>query len=328
MSNRANVLIAAAALICLIPAAAFAEITAYSQDFETLDAGNLLALGNDGWLVYGNVYAAGTGVWLRGYGPYPAPNNPAAPAFCNLVIGEGGDDQGAQQLSVFSDYENTADQVAGNLVEANVYRERVISATDVGKTWIFEFQAKMGLLVAPSTALAFIKTIDPANSYATTNFIQADMTAITTEWGGWSLSLAIDASLEGQLFQIGFASTATLYVGSSIIYDNVVLREALSAVPGLGTALGATLRQNYPNPFNPMTRIDFSLDNPGRVDLGVFDIAGRLVARLLGQDMAAGDHSVTWNGQTRSGSPAAAGQYLYVMKTGTGQVARSMILLK
>jgi hypothetical protein len=303
-------------------------LEAYSQDFESLNAGSLTALGDDGWLVFANVFAAGTGDLLYNYGPDPAPNNPAAPAFSNIAVGEGGAEQGAQQLSVFSDYENTAAQVAGDLVEANVYREQTIGVADIGKTWIFAFQAKLGGLVAPSTATAFIKTLD-AVTFDTTTLITRDMTAISTDWGGYSLIINIDASLVGQLFQIGFASTATSYAGSSIIYDNIILTDGpVSAVPDGTVLLGAKLRQNYPNPFNPMTRIDFSLEKPGKVDIAVYDVAGRLVTNLLSEDMAAGDHFVTWNGLTRSGSPAASGQYRYVMKTAAGQVSRSMILLK
>ena len=49
----------------------------------------------------------------------------------------------------------------------------------------------------PSTALAFIKTLDAANGYALTNFIVFDTTNAGTEWSGSTISLAIDASLEG-----------------------------------------------------------------------------------------------------------------------------------
>lgn len=305
-----------------------AGIEAYSQDFESLNAGSLTALGDDGWLVFANVFAAGTGAFLYNYGPDPAPNNPGAPAFSNIAVGEGGAEQGAQQLSVFSDYENAAAQVAGDLVEANVYREQTIGAGDVGKQWIFAFQAKLGALVAPSTATAFIKTLDPV-SFDTTNLITKDMTGISSEWGGYSLIIKIDASMVGDLFQIGFASEATSYAGSSIIYDNVILTDGpVSAVPDGTVLLGAKLAQNYPNPFNPMTRIEFSLEKPGKVDIAVYDIAGRLVTNLLSEDRAAGDQFVTWNGLTRSGAPAASGQYRYVMKTAAGQVSRSMILLK
>ena len=80
----------------------------------------------------------------------------------------------------------------------------------------------LGAVAPPSEAEAFIKTLDPSAGYTVTNYITQDMTSIGTAWGGWTLSLTIDASLEGQLFQIGFANTCANYDPSSVIYDNVV----------------------------------------------------------------------------------------------------------
>jgi len=308
-------------------------IGAYSQDFEALAIGDVDALGDDGWLVFANVFPAGGGSDpLYSYGPFPAPNNPSAPAFCNLVSGQGGAEQGAQQLSVFSDYENTAAHSAGEVVEANVFREQTIGAADVGKTWLFEFQAKrpaIGAVAPPSTAYAFIKTLDPGAGFMVTNFETADMTSIPGEWNGYSVSLTIDAALVGQVFQIGFANTATNFDPSAVIYDNVVLREDTGVgVPDVAALADARLRQNYPNPFNPQTRIEFALDRAMPVELAIYDVAGRLVTRLVHEHLAAGEHAVTWDGRTDRGARAASGHYRYVLRTPSGQVARSMVLLK
>lgn len=312
-------------LICLVPMASFA-ITPYSQDFEALIQADPFALGDDGWVVYGNIYNP-LGEWIRGYGTYPAPNNGLA--FCQITIGEGGPEQGDQQLVIFSDYENTDDHTNLNLVESNTFQEQPIGAADVGKKWTFTFDAKMGNLELNSTALAFIKTIDPLNNWNTTNFFQVDMTATPVEWTGYSLSIVIDAGLEGQLIQFGFQNVATNFEGSGIYYDNVNWDGAdFSSVPNGSSVLGATLRQNYPNPFNPMTRIDFALDSSEVVDISVFDLGGRRVATLLRGKLGAGEHHVTWNGTTNSGASAPAGQYWYLLKTGHGQVSRNMVLLK
>ncbi len=320
-------LIVALVTLCLAPASSQA-ITPYTQDFEGLVQSDPLALELDGWKVYGNVFDA-LGAYLYGYGAFVAPNNGSA--FCQIDMNQGGIEQGFQQLSVFSDYEN-ADHANGNIIEANVFQEMPITANDVGKTWKFSFDAKRGNIAGASEAFAYIKTIDPNNGFATTNYIFVDLTATPIEWAGYSLSLAIDVGLiEGaqpQFFQIGFSNTATLYEASANFYDNVVLEiDTVSDVPNTLLS-GSALGQNYPNPFNPSTRIDFSLEKAGSVELSVYDVAGRKVASLEQGNLDAGNHHVVWNGKTDAGDPAPTGRYNYVLRTAAGQTARSMILLK
>jgi hypothetical protein len=151
-----------------------------------------------------------------GYGG-PAPNGPQ---ICAIAAGEGGPSQGAQQLSVYSDY-NNGDHGNGYLIETNVYQEQTIEAGDVGVTVDFTFDAKMGNLGGSSTALAFIKTLDPNNGYAQTNFVTQNTTNTPATWTTYNLQLAIDAGLVGQILQIGFSTTATNYEPCGVFYDNV-----------------------------------------------------------------------------------------------------------
>jgi len=217
MRTRATAAFAVAALVCLIPTLGFA-LTPYSQDFEGLVQSDINALGNDGWWVYGNVFGSDWS-WWYGYGAFPAPNDGAA--FCAIVTGEGGPDQGAQQLVVFSDYNNTDHPVAW--IESNVFQEQTVTAADIGQFWAFDFQAKLGNIEGTSTAAAFIKTMDPNAGWLTTNFITADMTAIPNTWADYSLSIEIDPSLEGQILQFGFMNVATNYAVSGIFYDNIIV---------------------------------------------------------------------------------------------------------
>ena len=323
MNIRTHVMTAVIALIALAPAAVFA-LAPYSQDFEALDKNDTTALELDGWLVYGNVSTA-TGTYLYGYGPFPAPNDGFA--FCQIDSGQGGVDQGVQQLVVFNDYNNAGAHDVGNLVEANVFQEQTVAAEDVGDIWIFAFDAKLGNIEGASTAAAFIKTLDPANGWALTNYITADMTNTPVEWQGYTLAISIDAGLVGQILQIGFVNVATDYVGSGIFYDNINWYVGGTvSVPGAPAA--AALRQNHPNPFNPSTRIDFSLERSDVVSLDVYDLAGRRVAQLHRGPLASGDHHVMWRGVDDAGAPVAAGQYRYVLTTSAGSVSRSMVLVK
>ena len=77
--------------------------------------------------------------------------------------------------------------------------------------------------MAPSTALAFIKTLDP-NTFGLSSFLTVDMTTIPTTWATYSISLAITPALVGHIFQIGFLNTATNYDASGIFYDNINLQ--------------------------------------------------------------------------------------------------------
>ena len=216
MNTRASRFFAAAVLVCLVPATALA-LSPYIEDFESLNQSDTGALGAAGWLVFANVFDSGGG-YLYGYGVFPAPNDGGG--FSAIAVGEGGAAQGNQQLVVFSDY-NNGDHAVGNIIESLVFQEQLIGPGDVGETWVFDFQAKLGNIELASTAYAFIKTLDPNAGYATTNFIPLDMTSIPSTWGSYTIQLPIDASLPGQLLQIGFANTATLYQGSGIFYDNI-----------------------------------------------------------------------------------------------------------
>jgi hypothetical protein len=168
-------------------------------------------------LVFGNVFGYDWSYWY-GYGPFGAPNG--GNAFSAIASGEGGPDQGAQQLSVYSDY-NNSDHVQA-WIEANVFQEQTIGEGDVGLIWCFDFDAKLGNLAGQTTALAFIKTLDPESGFQTTNFITEDMTNTPTTWQRYTtLSILIDAGLVGQILQIGFSNTATNYEGSGVFYDNI-----------------------------------------------------------------------------------------------------------
>ena len=214
--------ILAGVLLCVVPTTSRADLAPYSQDFEGLVQADPAALANDGWLIFANVFGPDWSYWY-GYGPFQAPNG--GPGFCGIDVGQGGPDQGAQQLVVYNDYNNGNHGDGSNaIIEANVFHEQTIGAADVGNTWVFEFDAKRGNIAAATTAAAFIKTLDPAAGYAMTNFIRVEMTNIPDTWDRYSISISIDPSLQGQLLQFGFVSWASRYEGSGIFYDNVVFR--------------------------------------------------------------------------------------------------------
>jgi len=236
----------------------WADLSSYSQDFEGLDQASPTALGDDGWLVFANVFDGTSGNFLYGYGPFAAPNG--GPAFSGIDLGQGGPDQGAQQLVVYSDY-NNGDHGNGNLIEANVFQEQIVGAADVGETYTFRFDAKRGNIGGATTALAFIKTLDPNAGFALTNFLTVDTTSLPDTWDTFEIPIVIDASLDGQIFQIGFASTATNFEESGVFYDNVSLAAGVDDTDEDGVADDV---DNCTDDANPQ-QIDSNGDGFGNV---------------------------------------------------------------
>jgi hypothetical protein len=310
--------------LTLAPPISRAALSSYTQNFESMVPSNSAALSSDGWVVYGNVFDPTHTNYLYGYGPFPAPNG--GTAFSAVVAGEGGPLQGTQQLSVYSDYNNTGAHGAGQQVESNVYHEQTIVAGDVGGIWTFQFDAKLGNLAAPSTAIAFLKTLNPAAGYALTNFLTVDMTAIPTTWNTYTILISIGADLEGQIIQFGFANTASNFVSSGVFYDNVVWSQTGTVGVDRPGQRAFDLRPATPNPFRSSVRMDFDMALDGHAELSVYDLAGRRVTTLFDGIATAGPHTLVWDGRRADGRTAPNGVYQYTLRTAAGRRTRSLVL--
>lgn len=212
---------------------------AYWQNFESLNQADPNALDDDGWLIWGQV-SDSSGALKFGYGPYPAPNASADPTdtyFSAIIPGEGGPDQGTQQLRVFNDYSCCSPQGHFNgtdRVQSSVFQQKWISAEDNGTVLELSFDAKRGDINDPtgsSTAFAFIQTFDLDAGYAQTNFVVVDMTQVGATWERYSVSLGINELLVGQLLEFGFLSTASNFEPSGVFYDNIRFGQVPIEVP-------------------------------------------------------------------------------------------------
>ncbi len=83
-----------------------------------------------------------------------------------------------------------------------------------------------------------------------------------------------------------------------------------------------------PNPFNPRTQVQFTVPRAAHVRLAVYDLRGRRVALLVDGNLAAGHHSVTWNGTDPAGRQVATGVYLMRLDDGRGVSTRKAVLAK
>ena len=113
-------------------------------------------------------------------------------------------------------------------------------------------------------------------------------------------------------------------------FDDMAVRGVQVAV-GVDESVPVATRLlgNAPNPFNPTTVIRYELGKPAVVDLGVYDVTGRLVRSLTSSEpLGAGPHSATWDGRTDSGEEAASGLYLYRIDAGDLREVRKMMLIR
>ena len=196
-----------------------------------------------GGFFIGNI--VGSTAWFPG----PPPAGFYAPGdynngFSAIVTEQGGPDQGVYQLSIFNDY-NPFGPFPGNPdtdVTSFVLNDLgIIDATDVGKTYIFSFDAKLGNIVDPWQAEAFmkvIKTSDGSGNELAYERFDSDA-LLTKNWGGGSIEVLITEGMVGELLQIGFNSTSQNYGATGIYYDN--LNVAAIPVPAAVWLFGSGL---------------------------------------------------------------------------------------
>ncbi|MGI9341658.1 MAG: Ig-like domain-containing protein [Gammaproteobacteria bacterium] len=181
------------------------------------------------------------------------------PGFAAIATGDGGPAQGLQYLSVFSDYNNGDQLTSGSCgpstctVNTSIFREPFdfgnrIGAGDLNFCWTFSFDARSNpaggiadatvnnggnFLQAPTSASAFLKTLDPDSNFDTTNDIRVDMTVIgTSDWARYSMNLDLsDPALEGQILQFGFNVIATQNDATAVFYDNLEVTKKPGACP-------------------------------------------------------------------------------------------------
>lgn len=99
--------------------------------------------------------------------------------------------------------------------------------------------------------------------------------------------------------------------------------EILSSVEG---QLEDAVTNVYPNPFSDEAHIEFTLDQGAELNVEVYDLFGKRIRTLSNGFLAAGQHSLVWNGADQFGTPAANGVYMIVM-TSNGQKTIEKVVL-
>lgn len=88
------------------------------------------------------------------------------------------------------------------------------------------------------------------------------------------------------------------------------------------------LYQNFPNPFNPITTLKFKIQQKQHVRLEIFDINGKLIRKLIDNELYKGSHEVLWDGKDKKGKQVSSGIYFYKLRSGRNYLTKKMTLLR
>jgi hypothetical protein len=89
-----------------------------------------------------------------------------------------------------------------------------------------------------------------------------------------------------------------------------------------------TIGRNFPNPFKFLTRIPYSIQDPGPVEVFILDIRGRKVAILSDGIQSPGTYWTEWNGTDDAGSVVPSGTYLIRIVQGNSRQTIKAVFIR
>jgi hypothetical protein len=121
---------------------------------------------------------------------------------------------------------------------------------------------------------------------------------------------------------------ALLLPGSPLIWATVdsCVSVSLADVPP-GHAADGTLRIS-PNPSRTGSDISFALAAGAQVQVAVHDVSGRRVRDVLDTALAAGEHTLRWDGRDAAGQPVPAGTYFVVVRANDRVSAQRVVFIR
>jgi len=86
-----------------------------------------------------------------------------------------------------------------------------------------------------------------------------------------------------------------------------------------------SLSPSFPNPTSSDARARFHLMRPADVSVDIYSVSGRRIATIADGRRKAGWHTVSWDGTTASGHPAASGVYCWRIEAAGEMSTRAIV---
>ncbi len=84
----------------------------------------------------------------------------------------------------------------------------------------------------------------------------------------------------------------------------------------------------YPNPTVKCTEINYSIPNDGKVEVTIYDLAGKRVNTLISTHLPEGNYTTPWYGTDSTNRILPSGTYFCVVNIEGKTVSKKMVLLK
>ena len=180
----------------------------------------------------------------------------------------------------------------------------------------------LGVFIAPlpnNQNTAFIGPVMSFYEYTSANFIRLT----DQEWKDSALTSALRPSwVNNYLANISGASRGT---GESLI-TGIQNNSGGQNVPGSFLIVKA-----FPNPFNPSTTLNITIPETlsnSLVQLSIFDIQGRLVRRIINNNLPPGNYLYKWDGKNENGASVSSGVYIANLRLADKISSTKIVLLK
>ncbi len=143
--------------------------------------------------------------------------------------------------------------------------------------------------------------------------------------GFYLLEASRDVDGNGEMDVYGAMVNGTVYCMSGSWVGNVSIEDEpiTSNVPCM-----LMVDPAYPNPFNHSVCLPVRLNEPGAVDLKIFNLLGQEIYRHHRSNLTAGQHNFVWSGISSKGIPVPSGFYMIEVKSSSNRVVRPVELVK
>ncbi|MBI5730325.1 MAG: CotH kinase family protein [Ignavibacteriales bacterium] len=219
----------------------------------------------------------------------------------------------------FSNYEEEINYLKTWISQLTTWLNSNLPSNYSDVEWLTPDLSQINFEIVKEKKIPLANFVKSKMNVSSINFLTLDINC-TPELTGDTLSITIQKP--GNYLMKGVGQQGFDIVSVSPDYKiNIVSTSVDNYDPEIQASF--ELFQNYPNPFNPETVISWQLAVGSHVQLKIYDVLGREVAKIVDEFKPAGKYDVKFNGVF-----LANGIYFYTLIAGDKIETKKMILIK